>query len=381
MAQIISRGDNKWLVRIFLRRTAEGKKEFHNKVVHGTKKDAQQYARETETKRDLGTLEKPIIEDPTLNDFLNSWLIAFKQKTVRERTYAGYEYVLNRYVRPYLGKDKLSELTPLLIQGVYNELSDAGLSPRTISFAHSLIRDALNQAVMSRLIEFNPTLSTRRPPRKKKSIIVFTPEEAERFMKAAKSDRLGIVFWFALATGARPEEYLALQWPDLNLKKREVNINKSIWWPKGGGWKLEEVKTQSSLRTISFNSTVATALKTYKATQAQARLRPGKRYKNNNFVFTTKIGTPLGFRDLVLRHLKPIMEQAKIDGPINLYRLRHSFVTLSILSGADLKSVSQAAGHSSVAFTMDTYQHVLPSMRKDAADKIGALLFGKTVGL
>lgn len=242
MAQIIPRGNNKWLVRIFLRRTAEAKKEFHNKVVHGTKKDAQKYARETETKRDLGTLDKPIIEDPTLNDFLDNWLIAFKQKTVRERTYAGYKYVLDRYVRPYLGKDKLSELTTLRIQGVYNELSDARLSPRTIAFAHSLIRDALNQAFLSRLIEYNPTLSTRRPPRKKKPIAVFTPEEAERFMKAAKSDRLGIVFWFALATGARPEEYLALQWPDLNLKRREVNINKSIWWPKGGAGKSKKSK-------------------------------------------------------------------------------------------------------------------------------------------
>jgi lysophospholipase L1-like esterase len=93
MAQIIPRGNNKWLVRIFLRRTAEAKKEFHNKVVHGTKKDAQKYARETETKRDLGTLDKPIIEDPTLNDFLDDWLIAFKQKTVRERTYAGYKSI------------------------------------------------------------------------------------------------------------------------------------------------------------------------------------------------------------------------------------------------------------------------------------------------
>ena len=70
------------------------------------------------------------------------------------------------------------------------------------------------------------------------------------------------------------------------------------------------------------------------------------------------------------------MTKAKIQGPVNLYRLRHSFVTLSILSGADVKSVSRAAGHSSVAFTQDTYQHVLPAMRKDAAEKIGALLFG-----
>jgi integrase len=375
--QIINRGDNKWLVRIFIRRTSEGTRIYHNKVVHGKKKKAQEYARDIETKRDLGTLDKPAIEDPTLDKFLDGWLIAFKKNTVKERTYAGYEYVLNQYVRPYLGQDKLSELTVLRIQGVYNELSEAGLSPRTVSFAHSLIRDALNQAVLSRLIEFNPTLSTRRPPRKKKAIDVFTPEEAERFMKAAKSDRLGIVFWFALAIGARPEEYLGLKWPELDLDKREVTIHQSIWWPKGGGWKIEEVKTQSSLRTINFNATIARALKTHKASQAETRLRLGKKYQNNNFVFTTKIGTPLGFRDLVLRHLQPIMERAKIEGPINLYRLRHSFVTLSILSGADLKSVSRAAGHSSVAFTMDTYQHVLPSMRKDAAEKVGALLFGR----
>jgi len=70
------------------------------------------------------------------------------------------------------------------------------------------------------------------------------------------------------------------------------------------------------------------------------------------------------------------MKKTKIDGPINLYRLRHSFVTLALLSGADAKSVSRAAGHASVAFTLDTYQHVLPAMRKDVADRIGCLLFG-----
>lgn len=377
MAEIIPRGTDKWLVRISVLRNDNGKRKRHSKLINGKKKDALKYAREIETKRDLGTLDKPKIQDPTLDDYLNDWLVAFKKKTVKERTYAGYEYVLKQYVRPYLGKDKLSELTVLRIQSVYNELSEAGLSPRTVSFAHSLIQDALNQAVLGRLIEFNPTLSTRRPPRKKKPIDVFSPAEAERFMKAAKTDHLGIVFWFALAIGARPEEYLGLQWPELDLHKREVTIHQSIWWPKGGGWKIEEVKTQSSLRTINFNTTVARALKAHKTSQDEIRLRLGNKYQNNNFVFTTKIGTPLSFRDLVLRHLKPIMERAKIDGPINLYRLRHSFVTLSILSGADLKSVSRAAGHSSVAFTMDTYQHVLPSMRKDAAEKVGALLFGR----
>lgn len=374
MAEIIRRGAKKFLVRVFVCRKA-GKTIYHNKVVHGTKKDAQKYARDSETRRDLGTLDKPEADDPTLNTFLDQWLIEFKKGSVKERTYVNYEYILDRYVRPYIGKDRLSELTARRIQGLYNELSEV-FSPRTVAFAHSLLRDSLNHAVVDDLIPANPTFSTRRPPRRKKLIDVFTPEEAERFIKTAKSDSQGITFWFALALGPRPEEYCALQWPDVDLNKCEATFHQSIWWPKGGGWKIEEVKTQSSLRTVNFSPKLAEALQRHKRNQNAQRLRLGKKYQNNNLVFASTIGTPLNFRHLTLRHLQPIMAKAKIGGAVNLYRLRHSFVTLSILSGADTKSVSRAAGHSSVAFTQDTYQHVLPAMRKDAAEKIGALLFG-----
>src|SRR5688572_22136549 len=124
MAEIVSRGKNKWLVRVFLGRV-DGRTRYHNKVVHGTKKAAQQYARETETKRDLGTLNKPTSEDVTLNKFLDRWLEEFKRGSVRERTFIGYEFVLNHYVRPYVGDDRLSELTARRLQSAYNQLSEA----------------------------------------------------------------------------------------------------------------------------------------------------------------------------------------------------------------------------------------------------------------
>lgn len=374
MAEIIQRGDRKFLVRVFVKRV-NGRTKYHNKLIHGTKKDAEKYARTAEHKRDLGELDKPENEDPTFAKFLDGWMREFKKGSVRDRTYEGYVYTLKQYVRPYLGNDRLSELTARRIQGVYNELSESGLSPRTVAFAHSLIREALNQAVVDDLLPANPALSTRRPTRTKKAIQVFTPEEATRFIKAAKKDRLGIVFWFALATGMRPEEYLALQWNHVDLEKHEVHVRQTIYRPKGGDWRLEEVKTASSLRTIEFEDRIARALSEHKINQAAQRLRLGKKYHNNGFVFATPKGEPLQYRNLTLRHLVPIIEAAKIEGPRNLYRLRHSFVTLSLLCGIDPKAVSRAAGHSSVAFTLDTYQHVLPSVRKDAAEKIGKLLF------
>jgi integrase len=375
MAEIIPRGKNKHLVRVFLGRT-NGRARYHNKVVHGGKKAAEKYAREAEVKRDLGQLDKPASEDPVFGKFLDDWMREFKKGTVRERTYEGYDYTLKQYVRPYLGKDRISELTARRIQGVYNELTESGLSPRTVKFAHGLIKEALDQAVVEGLLPANPANATRRPTLKKKSIQVFDPEEAGRFIKAAKKDRDGIVFWFALATGMRPEEYLGLKWTNLDLENHEVHVRQTIYFPKGGGWKIEEVKTESSIRTIGFERRLAQALAEHKRNQAAQRLRLGKKYQNNGFVFATPKGQPHNLRNLTLKHLVPVIERAKIDGPRNLYRLRHSFVTLSLLWGIDPKTVSRAAGHSSVAFTLDTYQHVLPSVRKDAAEKIGKMLFG-----
>src|ERR1041385_7527861 len=142
MAAIIQRGERKFLVRVFVKRV-NGRTRYHNKTINGTKKDAEKYARQAEVKRDLGTLDKPANEDPTFGKFLDDWMKEFKKGSVRESTYEGYVYTLKQYVRPYLSKDHLSELTARRIQSVYSQLSESGLSPRTVAFAHSLIREAL----------------------------------------------------------------------------------------------------------------------------------------------------------------------------------------------------------------------------------------------
>lgn len=320
MAEIIPKDKDKWLVRVFLGRSA-GRTKYHNKVVHGTKSDALKYARQAETKRDLGILIKPSSEDLTLDKFLDRWLKEFKQGSVRERTYEGYVFVLDNYVRPRLGKHRLTELTARVIQAAYNDLTEAGYSPRTVAFAHSLLKDALNQAVVEELLPANPAAPTRRPTRVKKAIDVFTPEEAERFMKAAKADRMGALFWFALTVGPRPEEYTALQWSDLDLKKCEVAFHRTVWWPADGGWKIEEVKTQSSLRTVNFSPVLADALLKHRRTQMAFRLKKGKKYHNHDLVFASVTGTPMTFKNLARRHMGPIMKKAKIGGSVNRIRL------------------------------------------------------------
>ncbi len=373
MAEIVQRDKDKWLVRIFLGRDSTGRTHYHNKVVTGTKKAAQAYARDAETKHDLGILTKP--QPVTLATFLDQWLDEFKRESVRARTFEQYTYIADKYLKSDLGGVLLTELTARQIQNHYNALRKQGLSGRTIRYAHSVLSAALHQAVRMDLIRANPAISTKRPQTKKKEIEVFTPEEAKAFIKASNQDPRKEVFWFALATGTRPEEYLALTWSDLDLKECRVYIHQTIFFLRGGGWRFEDAKTDNGRRTISFDRVLANALIKLKRRQGQERLRLGPKYQNNGLVFATRYGKPLQLRNLTLRHLGPILLRAGISGRVHLYRLRHSYATLALLKGVDLKTVSEALGHTSTAFTRDTYQHVLPSMRRESADKIGRLLF------
>jgi integrase len=82
----------------------------------------------------------------------------------------------------------------------------------------------------------------------------------------------------------------------------------------------------------------------------------------------TSLGTPI--RPCALqKEFKATATRAELPACVRLYDLRHSFVTFSLLAGVDIKTVSQEAGHASVAFTLDHYGHVLKEMHETASDK------------
>jgi site-specific recombinase XerD len=105
------------------------------------------------------------------------------------------------------------------------------------------------------------------------------------------------------------------------------------------------------------------------------RLSVGARYQQLDLVFASSEGTPFQLNNLRRRHMIPVLEAAKLDETLSLYDLRHTFCTLALAGGLDPKEVSMMMGHSSVAFTQDRYQHVLPSMREATSNKLEKLLF------
>jgi integrase len=373
--QIVKRGEKTWIVRIFQGRDENGKRRYVNKTIHGTKKSAEKYLTAKLRDKDLGINIEPASE--SLDEYLEKWLESVVRSRVREATFDDYKYLLDRYVSPTLGAIRLCDIHSIDIQKVYGDMiGEKELSARTVRMTHAVLSSAMKQAVRWHMLARNPCEFVDLPRMARKEMQALSPEEAGRFLEAARTDKLGIVLAFALATGMRPEEYLALKWSDLDLHAGNATVRRTLIWRKGGGWYFGEPKTSRSRRTIPIPRSLVNELADHRRKQGESRLRKGADYQNNDLVFASGEGTPILLRNLVRRHFQPVVTRAKLSLTLRLYDLRHSCATLLLSAGENPKVVSERLGHASIVLTLDTYSHVLPSMQQAATEKLERILYG-----
>jgi len=374
--QIIKRGDRKYLVRIYQGLNSQThKRRYHNHMVNGTRKDAEKWLTQALRRRDLGESLEPCAL--LFDEFLDQWLEMTVKPRVRERSYLDYRFYLKRYIRPAFGKKRLADLKPIDLQTLYAELQQRGLSARTIRFVHMLLGNALKQAVRWQMIRQNPVAMVDPPKVVRHEMKSLTPEQARAFISALEGDPHGVVLAFALTTGARPEEYMALKWSDIDWEARTVTIRRAlVWHYKPTRWYFSEPKTPRSRRTIPLSPTLLKQLSEHKRRQAEERLRAGSEWQNNDLVFPKWHGGPLELATLRL-WFRAALKRAEVPQHFRLYDLRHSCASLLMAEGLNPKVVSERLGHASVAITLDIYSHVSPGMQAEASERLENLLFGK----
>ena len=210
VGQIIARGDRRWLIRVYLGRDREtNKRNYHNRTIHGSMREAQAYLTRKLRERDLGRdLEGATI---TLNEYLDRWLETAVKPRVREKTCQDYKGMLRRYIRPCLGERVLAAMRPLDIQATYHQMIERGLSARTVHYTHVVLKSAMRQALQWRLLLENPADGVKTPQQPRDEMRSLTVEQAQTFLKAALATPHGPVFAVALTTGMRPSEYLGVE--------------------------------------------------------------------------------------------------------------------------------------------------------------------------
>jgi len=361
--QIISRGTDRWMVRIYLGRNADGTRIYQNRMIHGKKKDAQKWLNDSLTKRDLGipTFKTKLF----VAEYLNTWLETVAKPRVSERTFDSYNWLLDQ-ASAKLGKMPLSLLRGEDIQKYYGSLTAS-----TARHIHAPLRSALSQAVKWNLIYSNPCDAVELPSHRARELQALTAEEAARFLKVRSKH--SCLFAFLLTTGARPSEALGLKWSDLDLDRGTVTIQRTLQWHANGGFYFAETKTKGSRRTVPFPGNVVDQLKQHRASQAGALLKLGLK---TDLVFANDEGMPLMRKNLVRRHFKPALKAAKLPTDLTLYCLRHTCASLLLQAGVHPKVVAERLGHSSTKLTLDVYSHVAPGMQEEATALIAKAVYG-----
>lgn len=373
--QLIEREKGVWTVRIYLGEDASGKRLYHNETTKGAKKDAQKRLTQVLREKDSGVYVQSSVM--TLNDFLDKWLAESASLKIRERTLNGYESLLKCHIREKLGAKRLSDVQLLEVQKLYNEMNKANFSPKTIRHVHNVLSSAFKQAVKWKMLMQNPCDFCDLPRQVKTEMKCFTPDEAKLFLEAAENEKFYALFYLAIETGMRPEEYLGLKWQDIDFEQRTLSVQRALVERRGGGFIFDELKTSRSRRSIPLSNSVINVLKIHRRNQLEERMKIGAGYQNFDVVFASEVGTPMMHRNLLRRHFKPLLAKAGLPD-IRLYDLRHTTATLLLSAGQNPKIVSERLGHASIVLTLDTYSHVLPTMQRDATNEIEAIFLRKT---
>lgn len=368
---IKERKDGRYEVRVTAGYDFETGKQKRISYYTRTKADAIQKLHEEEYKIHFQQQVDPT--STTFLDWLRLWLETYMKNTLKQSTYVSYRGYIENHIAPAFPTLKLKDLTTKLLQDFYNyKQSTEGLSPKTISNLHRCLHKAMKQAVLEHYIDYNPCDAVNLPRNEKPQIEIFTREQQQLLTYTSYQFRYGIFIRLVLATGIRMGELLGLRWEDIDFNKRMLSIRRTLnRLPKvdydgiGNSTEIviQEPKTKNSIRSIPLISNIANELQQWKTVQKTDAMTAGDAYQDSGFLVTNPFGgyvEPRTFKDFYDEILN-----ASGLGHHTFHALRHTFATRAMEQGMDAKTLSILLGHYSVAFTLDTYTHVLDSQKHE----------------
>lgn len=298
----------------------------------------------------------------TVNGFLTRWLEG-KRKHISSSTFDGYRKLVELRLIPALGDMMLIDLKR---KDVRDWLATLEVGNKTLSNIQSCLRSALDDATDEELIEVNPlagwTYSLKETPAKEDDVDPFSPEEQQAVL-GALSGQARNMMQFALWTGLRTSELVALDWGDIDWLREEVMVSRAMTQASKG--KAETTKTAAGRRSVKL---LRPAMEALKAQKAHTFLADAEVFQNPRTLERWAGDGPIRKTMWV-----PAMKKAGVRYR-RPYQTRHTYASMMLSAGEHPMWVAKQMGHSDWTMIARVYGRWMPTT-DDAAGSKAELAF------
>ena len=367
------RKDGRWEGRYTAGRDPDTGKAIYKNVLGKTQADAK--AKLKAAIEEAKGLDEAKAGRYTVCQWMEVWFEHYAKVKVRPSSHQTYRGYIDNHIKPNIGEIPLGKLTSLELQKFYKKLLEKGrvdrlesrhqskgLSAKTVRNIHQIISSAMNLAREQKLIAGNPAEGCALPRLEQREMQTLPVEQLQFFLREAKESGVFEFYYLELATGLRRGELLGLKWEDVDLERGDLRVRRQI--ARINGEVVEApLKTKNAYRTLPL------AEDTIGVLEAQR-----KKTGDSPWVFPSPTGGPIS-PDSVLHMLHRVLKRAGLPR-VRFHDLRHTFATLALQNGVDVKTVSGMLGHFSAGFTLDTYAHVTTASQRQAAMTVGRILSG-----
>ena len=368
---IRKRPDGRWEGRYTIGFDPKTGKQKRKSVYGATQKEVRQKLTQIQSEIDDGIYIEP--SSMKLETWLDIWLKEYTAN-LKPTTFSCYESSVRVHLKPNLGRFQLSTLAPHIIQHFYNELlNEKHLSPKTIKNINGAFHKALEQAKKLGYIRNNPLDAVILPRVEKKEIKTLEDDDLIRFLNIIKGQPDELIYFVTVFTGLRQGEVLGLTWDCVDFENSVLLINKQQSYLKRTKEFVYMSLKNGKARALTVADEVMDALRQQQEKQHQWEIAAGSAWSNPmQLVFTNELGEHVSHKTLYNR-FKRLMKENGFDD-LRYHSLRHTFAVSSLRAGDDIKTVQENLGHATAGFTLSTYAHATPGMKRESANRMGAYI-------
>jgi integrase len=367
----VHRQRGKWVVRVSGYDPATGRRRVRQLGTFDTRRAAVAHQKAAAAGRVGGLVD-------TLGAFLESVWLPAKRGRVETSTYEQYQWAVTRHITPLLGAVRMRDLGPEVIDAWLSTVSVAvahGAKPRLGPTSSRLVRKilsmALEEALQRGYLTRNPVPLTQPPrPARRAQQLGWTLDDARRFLVATADHRLHAAFHLSLVTGLRRGEMLGLRWTDVDSDRCELVVRQQLAVERGRPI-LKQLKTEASVRVVTFGSVTAQVLARHHERQEREAAFVGDAWQGSGLVFTNEIGgwiDPNNFG----RTMDDLIVAAGVPR-ITPKGLRHTAQSVGRVVVGDDKVMQERLGHADIEVTLNTYTHTVSAQHREAGERLDSV--------